>query len=140
MKTDKLIEELQKMPQNLDVCVADWRKHIHNADDEPNGIGIEPSFKVELIEGNGVPVPFIALSFENDDYDEDGERVDDGRFDSDNFDQEEVLNLIIWLQAYPTSKEFYKTEAKELLNQYKIARNVIVSKKIDFPLHICIHI
>ena len=71
MKAWQLIQQLQKMPQNKEVCITDWRKNLHNADDEPNGIGIESQFKVEYIKED-VNKPFIALSFENDDYEKDG--------------------------------------------------------------------
>ena len=70
MKVEKLIQELQKMPPNSEVCVFDWRKNIHHADDEPIGKGVEPDFKVEI--EDAVPAPFVALSFENDDYNDDG--------------------------------------------------------------------
>jgi hypothetical protein len=71
MKVQDLIAELQKFPTDTEVCVADWRKNIHHADDEPQGHGIEPKFKVEFV-NEDVNIPFVALSFENDDYKDDG--------------------------------------------------------------------
>ena len=71
MKVSKLITELQKFPTDTEVCITDWRKNIHHADDESQGHGIEPDFKVEF-EKEDVNIPFIALSFENDDYKDDG--------------------------------------------------------------------
>ena len=71
MKVQDLIAELQKFPTDTEVCVVDWRKNIHHADDEPQGHGIEPKFKVEFV-NEDVNIPFVALSFENDDYKDDG--------------------------------------------------------------------
>lgn len=72
MKAQDLIKELQKHP-NAEVCIVDWNKNIFNADDEPQGEGIEPDFKVEYLDDfDGMTVPIIALSFENNDYNDDG--------------------------------------------------------------------
>lgn len=71
MKVSELITELQKFPTDTEVCITDWRKNIHHADDEPQGHGIEPKFKVEFV-NEDVSIPFVALSFENDDYKDDG--------------------------------------------------------------------
>lgn len=71
MKKSELIKELEKIQGDPQVCITDWRKNIHHADDEPQGHGIEPKFKVEFIK-ESVNIPFVALSFENDDYKDDG--------------------------------------------------------------------
>jgi len=71
MKVSELITELQKFPADTEVCIMDWRKNIHHANDEPQGHGIEPKFNVEFV-NEDVSIPFIALSFENDDYKDDG--------------------------------------------------------------------
>jgi hypothetical protein len=76
MKNSELIILLNNLPQDAEVCIFDWRKSLFNSDGEGNGIGIEPFFKVELI-NESVNIPFIALAFENDDYNEDG-TVNDG--------------------------------------------------------------
>lgn len=76
MKASDLIAELQKYPNFAEVCIMDWRKNIHHADDELNNQGIEPKFKVEFI-NEDVNIPFVALLFENNDYKEDG-RPDEG--------------------------------------------------------------
>lgn len=71
MKNSELIKKLQQLPLDMEVCITDWRKNIHHADDEPQGHGIEPDFNIELVE-ESVNTPFIALSFKNDDYNADG--------------------------------------------------------------------
>jgi len=71
MKVSKLIAELQKFTEDTEVCITDWRKNIHYANVEPQGHGIEPKFKVEFV-NEDVSIPFVALSFENDDYKDDG--------------------------------------------------------------------
>lgn len=75
MKVKDLLTELLKYPNNMEVCIADWRKNLHHADDEPQGNGIEPNFKIELIKED-INLQFVALSFENDDYKEDGQKVE----------------------------------------------------------------
>jgi hypothetical protein len=66
MKKKDLIDALNAIDCE-DVCIFDWRKNIHHADDEPQSFGIEPNFEVEKID-KAVNKPFIALSFVNDDY------------------------------------------------------------------------
>ena len=72
MNNSELILILNNLPQDAEVCIWDWRKNIFNADDDGNGIGIEPKFTVEYLNEN-VSTPFIAISFENDDYNDNGE-------------------------------------------------------------------
>lgn len=71
MKNEKLLKLLSKLPKDSEVCIVDWRKNLHNANDEPQGNGIEPKFAVVFMKED-VSMPFIALQFENDDYNEDG--------------------------------------------------------------------
>jgi hypothetical protein len=71
MKKLELIKALKQIQGNPEVCITDWRKNIHHANDEPQGHGIEPNFNVEFV-NESVNVPFIALSFENNDYNDNG--------------------------------------------------------------------
>lgn len=75
MKVKDLLTELQKYPSDMEVCITDWKKNLHHADDEPQGNGIEPNFNIELVEED-VNIPFVALSFENDDYKENGQKAE----------------------------------------------------------------
>lgn len=72
MKNKDLIAKLQKLPLDTEVCIADWRKNTFHSDGDPCGDGIEPDFTVELV-NEDVLIPFIALSFNNDDYIDGGE-------------------------------------------------------------------
>lgn len=67
MKAKELIKELQKYAPDTEVCIYDVRKSIHNANDEPSSVGIEPNFTVYYEKDTNTP--FIGLEFENDDYD-----------------------------------------------------------------------
>lgn len=71
MKIQELISKLNGYPPDMEVCVMDWRKNIFHSSEEPQGYGIEPHFTVDHI-NEDVNVPFIALSFNNDDYTSDG--------------------------------------------------------------------
>lgn len=80
MKKEKLIEELQKLPEGIDVCVCDWRKNLNDDCGEGSSVGIYPDFKVELLDKSEIKdgcTPFVVLSIENDDYDEYGCLVKD---------------------------------------------------------------
>lgn len=73
MRKSELIKKLNQIEGDFEVCICDFRKNIHNMDGggEPNGIGIEPNFTVNL-EDKNFTKKFIGLEFENDDYNEDG--------------------------------------------------------------------
>ncbi len=70
MTVKDLIQELEKHPKDMEVCIADYRKSLFNYDDDGSGIGIEPVFTVEINDSGDET--FLALSFDNDDYDEAG--------------------------------------------------------------------
>jgi hypothetical protein len=70
MKKKDLIDALNAIDCE-DVCIFDYKKNIHNADDEPQSFGVEPNFDVQFIKED-VNKPFIALVYDNDDYKEDG--------------------------------------------------------------------
>lgn len=75
MKKEKLIEELQKIPDGIEVCVFDWRKNLNNDCGDGSSVGIYPDFKVELMVDDFIPkggAPWVGLNVENDDYDENG--------------------------------------------------------------------
>jgi hypothetical protein len=78
MKKEKLIEELQKFPNGIEVCLYDWRKNLCYESGDGSGAGIYPKFEVEklgkkdIVEGCK---PFVTLSFENDDYNDAGDLV-----------------------------------------------------------------
>lgn len=81
----QLIEELKTLPQDLTVKLFDGRKNLCDGGGEPTSSGIY-NFEVEhmhndisedekqyYIDVHGtVPQPFVAICFENDDYDDDG--------------------------------------------------------------------
>lgn len=71
MKVENLIKKLQSLPKGTEVCIMDWRKNLHHADDMPQGNGIHKDFEVNY-ETEDVNIPFAALAFENDDYENDG--------------------------------------------------------------------
>jgi len=86
MKKESLIEELQKLPEGMEVCVFDWRKNFFHdpGDGSGCGEGIYSQLEVEVHKLEGAEakfykemndkefVPFAAISFRNDDYDDDG--------------------------------------------------------------------
>lgn len=80
MKKEKLIEELQKLPDGIEVCVFDWRKNLNAdyGDGEGCSAGIYPNFDIEVQQKNTIPEktkPFATLNILNDDYDNNGGRI-----------------------------------------------------------------
>lgn len=73
MKKQELIDRLNAIDCD-DVVIFDWRKMAFNADGEPSTVGIHDDFTVEIeTEESGATIPFIALSFDNDDYTNDAD-------------------------------------------------------------------
>lgn len=73
MKVKELIEQLQKIPQDIEVVVFDWRKNVYNSNgDDPCNIGITPIVEVAH-ETDSVTKPFVSIYYENDDYTKKGE-------------------------------------------------------------------
>lgn len=79
MKKEKLIEELQKLPDGIEICVFDWRKNLNNDCGDGSSIGIYPDFEIELMDKSQIKKgssPFATINIENDDYEEDGTQAD----------------------------------------------------------------
>lgn len=91
MIVEQLIEELQKMPPGTNVCIFDWRKSLANDPGDGtsgNGEGIYSDFYIEMMElgpdeaefhkeiNDTEYVAWLAIGFENDDYTEEGEKVE----------------------------------------------------------------
>lgn len=75
MIKEKLIEELQKLPDGVEVCICDWRKQLHHDVGCGSGAGIEARFEVQMLGVEDITEgskPFAVLSFDNDDYDNSG--------------------------------------------------------------------
>lgn len=80
MKKEKLIEELQKLPNGIEICVFDWRKNFNAAGGDPSGAGVYLDFEMEvhILEADEAEiykdiydkefVSFATLNIENDDY------------------------------------------------------------------------
>jgi hypothetical protein len=73
MKKSELIEKLNAIEGDPDVCILDLRKNLMFASDEGTSEGIH-----EIVDIDHFPIvepdhkEFITLSFHNDDYNEDG--------------------------------------------------------------------
>jgi hypothetical protein len=75
MKREQLIEELQKLPEGIEVCVFDWRMNLHDDSGDGSSAGIYSDFNIavygedEIVEDT---IPFATLEINNDDYNNDG--------------------------------------------------------------------
>jgi len=87
MKVKELISELEKQPQDLEVCIFDYLKNFHDDCGDSTSSGVY-NFEVEHMqiedkdeqefydERYDKPfVPWVALTFKSDDYTENGECV-----------------------------------------------------------------
>lgn len=70
MKKGELLKHIQALPDDLEICVFDHRQNAWNCDADGSPIGIHLKFEIEVIED--ADRPFVGLSFDNDDYDENG--------------------------------------------------------------------
>lgn len=73
-----LIKKLTKYPPDMPVTLLDLRKNAHFADDEGSSEGIYSKYEVSIIEADLIEdtKPFVVISFNNDDYNEDGSKAD----------------------------------------------------------------
>lgn len=71
MKKEKLIQELQKLPDGVEICVFDVRKNIDHDLGDGSSEGIYPHYEISMMDEEGVQEgtePFAVLTIENDDY------------------------------------------------------------------------
>lgn len=68
MKKEILIEKLQQLPDDIDICIFDWKKNAFY-DEEESSIGIYPDIEiVDMTTQTGGDTPWIGLSFDNEVY------------------------------------------------------------------------
>lgn len=76
MKKSELIKKLNEISEtDFDVVVADWGKNLNATCGDACGVGMYADFEISLEENaneNSKHAFFIALSIDNDDYDENG--------------------------------------------------------------------
>lgn len=87
MKVSELIKKLQEFPQDMDVKIFDWRKNLSEDYGDGSSAGIydievsvedlsEDEIKyLEEVHGRKFK-PFVQLSFESDDYSDEGVRYE----------------------------------------------------------------
>jgi hypothetical protein len=88
MLIENLIEQLQKLPKGTNVCLYDHRKNMGDDSGDGSSAGIYPEFEISLmdLEPDEIEflkeqhdrdfVPWVAIAFDNDDYDEDGRLIE----------------------------------------------------------------
>jgi len=78
MKVEQIIEELQKLPAGIEVCIFDWRRNLSDDNGEGSGEGIHPEFSISMVTEEEIvqssPL-FAVMTFNNDDYEDDGSRT-----------------------------------------------------------------
>lgn len=88
MKKEDLINELQKLPDGVEVCVFDWRKNLGDDIGDGSHAGIYSDVEVSMVsmlsddelvfyeENNGIEYrPWASISFNSEDYDDCGRCV-----------------------------------------------------------------
>jgi hypothetical protein len=82
MKKEKLIEELEKLPDGIEVCIFDYRKNLANdiGDGSSEGVYSDFEISVESLEGeeaewyreqhNEEFIPWASLCFDNFEFEE----------------------------------------------------------------------
>jgi hypothetical protein len=74
MKKKEFLKLINELPDNAEICVFDWRKNIYESDSDGTSAGIYPNFDIEFIDD--AKPKFYALSINNDDYTDDGLKID----------------------------------------------------------------
>lgn len=78
MTVKELKAELDKLPETLPVSIFDVRMNVHHASDEPTGEGIYDDFQIyelDAVDNDGKPCKIAVLQFNNEDYDDEGEKL-----------------------------------------------------------------
>ena len=71
MLVEKLIEELQKLPAQTNVVIADYEKNLENDMGEGSSEGLYPDFEIEYLNEDEVTdtsKPFAALVIPHDEF------------------------------------------------------------------------
>ncbi|MDM1464036.1 hypothetical protein [Myroides odoratimimus] len=89
MTVQELIKELEMMPKDMPVNLFDWRKNLGLGFGENSSEGVYDKFEISIqeiatedemrfhIEQYGEEFrPWVSISFENTDYNDDGELID----------------------------------------------------------------
>lgn len=69
MIVEDLINKLKNYPLNAEVVIFDWRKHLSDDSEEISSLGIYEDFDLDMMD-DSESIPFLALLFDNDDYQE----------------------------------------------------------------------
>jgi hypothetical protein len=81
MKKEDLIKQIQdKVPDGMEVVLFDHRQNLYNnsGDGEGSSAGIYKDFEVVMYTEEEIKdgcIPFASLCFDNEDYNEDGEKM-----------------------------------------------------------------
>src|SRR5690606_16949330 len=79
MKNKDLIEILKGLDPEKDVCIFDWRKNLGSDLGDGSSEGIYRDIKIiemDEIQIQNSSKPWIAITFENEDYEKDGSFID----------------------------------------------------------------
>lgn len=108
MIVSELIEHLQKMPQDVNICIFDWRKNLFEGGGDPVPDGIQKVKDIELLpydnedeDNEEITSKWVSLNYENEDYNEESGLPDEN------------------------SKIYYHTEEKSTKKIKKVIRKAI---------------
>lgn len=87
MKVSELIKALQEYPQDIEVKIFDWRKNLNDMDEDGSSEGIyDFNVNMEVLSDDEKEYykdfhdrdfkPFLELSFNSDDYSDEGAKYD----------------------------------------------------------------
>lgn len=89
MTVQELINELERMPRDMPVCLFDWRKNLGLGFDDNSSEGVYDKYDVSIqeiatedemnyyVEQYGEEFkPWVSITFENSDYNDDGELIE----------------------------------------------------------------
>lgn len=75
MTKGEFFKKIENYPDDMEIVIFDWKKNFHNASEEQNGIGVYSEFEVHAESAENETI-FIALMFDNEEYNEDGSKIE----------------------------------------------------------------
>lgn len=86
MKKSELVKLLEKVPDDMEIGIFDYRKNVRYDFGHGSKVGLYFDFKVEYVDpGDAFDkfFPWVALSFANEEFDDSGDPVDEEENDKD---------------------------------------------------------
>lgn len=79
MTKEELIKIIQKLPDGINVRLFDWRQNLYNDCGDGCSVGIYSKFHISMLGKEDIQKgtkPFAVISFDNEDYNDHGQKAE----------------------------------------------------------------